>query len=144
MNNTDTKLLSEFLNKAVKVRRLIEQTSSFEDKAITLLQAQALSFIQEHPKTPVGILAEELSISLSATAQLTNRLSDAKLIKREDSPTDRRIICLSLTSKGKEQIEIYKLQLEKNHFKVLSSIPENDLKELVRIFTTILEAEKSE
>lgn len=144
MNSSHTKLLSEFLNKAVKVRRLIEQTSSFEDKAITLLQIQALTHIHKHPKTPVGLLAVELSMSLSAVAQLTNRLADAEYIRREDSPTDRRIIRLSLTPKGEEQIEIYHKQLEKNHFKVLSAIPENDLKELVRIFTTILEAEKSE
>lgn len=140
MNNSHTKLLSEFLTKAVKVRRLIEQTSSFEDKAITLLQIQALTFIHDHPKTPVGSLAEELSMSLSAVAQLTNRLAEAEYIQRENSSTDRRIICLSLTLKGMEQIEIYKRQLEKNHFKVLSAIPKNDLKELVRIFTNILEA----
>lgn len=144
MNNSNTKLLSEFLSKAVKVRRLIEQTSSFEDKAITLLQVQALTYIYEHPKTPVGSLADELSMSLSAVAQLTNRLADAQYIQREDSPNDRRIICLSITSDGAKQIEMYKNQLDKNHFKVLSAIPENDLKELVRIFTNILESEQSE
>lgn len=141
MNNTNTKLLSEFLSKAVKVRRLIEQTSSFEDKAITLLQAQALSYINSHPKTPVGSLANELSMSLSAVAQLTNRLVEANHIRREDSQADRRIICLSITSEGANQIEVFKKQLDKNHFKILSAIPENDLKELVRIFTNILEAQ---
>lgn len=144
MNNYHTKLLSEFLSKAVKVRRLIEQTSSFEDKAITLLQVQALTYIHEHPKTPVGPLANELSMSLSAVAQLTNRLADGHYIQREDNPTDRRIICLSITSEGAKQIEVFKKQLDKKHFKVLSAIPENDLKELIRIFTTILEAEKLE
>lgn len=144
MNNANTKLLSEFLSKAVKVRRLIEQTSSFEDKAITLLQIQALTYIHAHPKTPVGSLADELSMSLSAVAQLTNRLADAGYIQREDSPTDRRIICLSITQEGARQMEVFKKQLEKNHFKVLSAIPENDLKELVRIFTNILEAQNQE
>jgi DNA-binding MarR family transcriptional regulator len=141
MNSSHTKLLSEFLSKAVKVRRLIEQTSSFEDKALTLLQAQALTYIHTHPKTPVGALAEELSMSLSAVAQLTNRLADAGYIQRDDSPTDRRVICLSITQEGTRQMEVFKKQLEKNHFKVLSAIPENDLKELVRIFTNILKAQ---
>lgn len=141
MNNTNTKLLSEFLSKAVKVRRLIEQTSSFEDKAITLLQVQALTYIDAHPKTPVGSLGDDLSMSLSAVAQLTNRLADAHYIQRGDSATDRRIICLSITQEGARQMEVFKKQLEKNHFKILSSIPENDLKELVRIFTNILEAQ---
>jgi DNA-binding MarR family transcriptional regulator len=141
MNNSNTKLLSEFLSKAVKVRRLIEQTGSFEDKEITLLQIQALTYINEHPKTPVGSLADELTMSLSAVAQLTNRLADVHYIKRENSTNDRRIICLSITAEGEKQIEIYKNQLNKNHFKVLSAIPENDLKELVRIFSNILEAQ---
>ena len=83
-------------------------------------------------------------MSMSAVAQLTNRLADVGHIQREDSSTDRRITLLSLTAKGREQIEMHTKQLEKNHFKVLSAIPENDLKELVRIFTTILEAEKLE
>ncbi len=141
MNNANTKLLSEFLGKAVKVRRLIEQTGSFEDKAITLLQILALTYINSHPKTPVGSLADELSMSLSAVAQLTNRLADAQYIQREDNPTDRRITCLSITPEGAKQIEVFKKQLDKNHFKVLSVVPEKDLKELVRIFTIILEAQ---
>jgi len=144
MYSSFTKLVAEFLNKAVKVRRLIEQTSSFEDKAITLLQVHALTYIHEHSETSVGSLADELSMSLSAVAQLTNRLADAEYIQRKDSSTDRRIICLSLTPKGEEQIEIYHKQLETNHFRFLSAIPENDLKELIRIFTTILESEKPE
>jgi hypothetical protein len=48
----------------------------------------------------------------------------------------------SITQEGARQMEVFKKQLEKNHFKVLSAIPENDLKELVRIFTNILEAQK--
>jgi len=138
MNNSHTKLLFEFLSKAVKIRRLIEQTSSFEDKAITLLQIQALTFVHEHPKTPVGSLADELSMSLSSVAQLTNRLVESHYLKREDSSNDRRIIHLSITPKGVKQLEAFKEQLTMNHFKVLSTIPKNDLKELVRIFTTIL------
>ncbi len=143
MNNYRTKLLSEFLSKAIKVRRLIEQTSSFEDKAITLLQVQALVYINEHPKTPVGPLADELCMSLSAVAQLTNRLTEGHYIQRENDTTDRRIICLSTTPEGSKQIEVFKKQLDKKHFNFFSAISENDLKELVRIFNTILEAEKS-
>lgn len=144
MNGHKTKLLFEFLRKAIKVRRLIEQTSSVEDKSITLLQIQALTYIHAHPKTPVGQLANELSMSLSSVAQLTNRLAEAQYIQRDENPTDRRIICLSITDEGAKHIEVFKKQLDRNHFKVLSAIPENDLKELVRIFTNILKAQKQE
>jgi DNA-binding MarR family transcriptional regulator len=142
MNTPSTKLLSEFLTKAVKVRRLIEQSSSFEDKATTLLQIQALTYIYKHPKTPVGSLANELSMSLSAVTQLSNRLSEAHYIQRENSPVDRRIIWLSITPEGMKQIQLFKKQLEENHFKILSTIPEDDLKVLIRIFSNILEKQK--
>lgn len=141
MKNIDPKLLSEFLSKAIKVRRLIEQTSSFEDKAVTLLQAQALSFIYENPNTSVGSLADELSMSISATTQLTNRLAEGNFIKREIGSSDRRIICLSITQDGMKQTKVFKEQLQKPHFNVFRAIPENDIKEMIRIFTSILDSQ---
>jgi len=139
----DTKLLSEFLSKAVKVRRLIEHESSFEDKAVTLLQMQALIFIYENPKTPVGSLADVLSMSISSVTQLTNRLADAGFIKRETHSSDRRIICLSITQNGNKQIKIFRDDMQKSHFKVFSKIPESDIKEMIRIFSNILESQKN-
>ena len=141
MKNINPKLLSEFLSKAIKVRRLIEQTSSFEDKAVTLLQIQALTFIHEHPNTSVGSLADELSTSISATTQLTNRLADGNFIKRENNSSDRRIICLSITQDGVKQTKVFKEQLQKTHFNVFRAIPENDIKEMIRIFTNILDSQ---
>ena len=141
MKNINPKLLSEFLSKAIKVRRLIEQTSSFEDKAVTLLQAQALSFIYENPNTSVGSLADELSMSISAATQLTNRLAEGNFIKREIGSPDRRIICLSITQNGMKQTKVFKEQLQKTHFNVFKAIPENDIKEMIRIFTNILDSQ---
>lgn len=141
MENINPKLLSEFLSKAIKVRRLIEQTSSFEDKAVTLLQAQALSFIYENSNTSVGSLADELSMSISATTQLTNRLAEGNFIKREIGSSDRRIICLSITQDGMRQTKVFKEQLQKTHFNVFRAIPENDIKEMIRIFTSILDSQ---
>lgn len=141
MKNIDPKLLSEFFSKAIKVRRLIEQTSSFEDKAVTLLQVQALTFIHKHPNTSVGSLANELSMSISAVTQLTNRLAEGNFIKRENSSSDRRIIFLSITQDGLKQTEVFKEQLQKNHLNVFRAIPENDIKEMIRIFTNILDSQ---
>ena len=143
MNNINQKLLTEFFSKAVKVRRLIEHESSFEDKAVTLLQIQALTFIYEHPKTSVGSLAKELSMSISSVAQLTNRLADAGFITREIHSSDRRVICLSITQIGSKQIKIFRNEMQKSHFNVFSNIPESDIKEMIRIFTNILDSKKN-
>lgn len=138
---TNIKLISEFLNKAVKVRRFIEQTSSFEDKAVTLLQIQALKCINSNPKIPVGLLAKELSMSPSAIAQLSNRLVEAGFAKRENDSEDRRIISLTITPNGSKKIDSFTKQLLKTHFTIFTTIPDHDLKEMIRIFTNILESQ---
>lgn len=134
------KLLAEFLSKALKVRRLLEKSGSFEYKALTILQTQALKFIKSHPKTSVGSLVNELNITFSAATQLTNRLVDGGWISRENNPNDRRGVTISLTTKGEKQLGAFTKKLFSTQYAVFTSIPERDLKEMVRIFTNILDS----
>lgn len=142
MTIRNIKLLSEFLNKALQVRRLLEKFSSFEDKALTLLQTQALKFINLNTETSIGSLAKELNISLSSTTQLTNRLVGGGWVNRKNDPNDRRIITLSLSPNGQKQLQVSTKKLFSSHYALLTSIPESDLKEMVRIFTNILNSQK--
>jgi len=132
------KLIAEFVNKAIKVKRLIEQSSSIENKAISMLQFQALELIKSNPKITVGALAKSLAMSLSSTTQLTNRLVNAKLIKRETNPDDRRVVFLSIAEGGDEEIKLLKKQSVSKQFKIFTSIPEEDMKEMIRIFSNII------
>ncbi len=141
MNVLDIKLLAEFLNKALKVRKLLEKTSSFEDKALTLLQTQALKFIKQNPNTSVGALVSELNVSFSSVTQLLNRLVDRGLVKRENDKNDRRLVTLSLTKKGEKQLMIFNKNLLASKYAIISSIPKEDLKEMIRIFTNILDSQ---
>ena len=141
MNVLDIKLLAEFLNKALKVRKLLEKTSSFEDKALTLLQTQALKFIKQNPNTSVGALVSELNVSFSSVTQLLNSLVDRGLVKRENDKNDRRLVTLSLTKKGEKQLMIFNKNLLASKYAIISSIPKEDLKEMIRIFTNILDSQ---
>jgi len=140
--NINIKLISQFLSKAVKVRRLIEQSGSFEDSAATLLQIEALKYLQANSDSTVGSLARELAMSLSSTTQLTNRLVDKGWISRETNQNDRRVIGLSLAKLGEEQIKVFMKQMFSSHFKVLANVPESDLKEMIRIFGNIADSQK--
>jgi len=136
------KLIAQFLSKAVKVRRLIEQAGSFEDSAATLLQVEALKCIQSNSDSTVGSLARELAMSLSSTTQLTNRLIDKEWIVRETNQNDRRVIELRLTKLGNEQIRVCMDHMFSSHFKILANVPESDLKEMIRIFENIANSQK--
>lgn len=141
MNTNKTKLISEFINKAVKVKRIIERSGTVEDKEITILQIQALTHIKTNPGVPVGVLAKELLISPSAVAQLTNRLTDINLIRRKNDLNDRRVIKLYLTDTGGDQVEVFTKKMLQNQFSVFANIPEDDLKQMIRIFTNILNSQ---
>lgn len=138
MKNNKIKLISDFLNRAVKVRRIIEQSDTFENKAVTFLQVQVLEYIKNRSKASVGSLAQELNMSLSSMTQLTNRLADAGLIKREVNSIDRRVVLLLLTKNGEKFIKAFTKQMVVGHLKIFSLIPNRDIKEMIRIFTNIL------
>ena len=136
------KLISQFLNKAVKVRRLIEQSGSFEDSAATLLQIEALKYLQKNSDSTVGSLSRDLCISLSSTTQLTNRLINKGWIDRETNQNDRRVMELTLTKLGQKQIKVFMDQMFSSDFKILAGVPERDLKEMIRIFGNIADSQK--
>lgn len=137
-NSNKIKLISDFLNKAVKVRHIIEQSGVFDNKAVTFLQVRVLEFIKNNSKASVGSLAHELDMSLSSITQLTYRLVTSGLIKREEDFSDHRVILLFLTKKGEKFIKTFTKQMLKSHLKIFDLIPNSDIKEMIRIFTNIL------
>jgi DNA-binding MarR family transcriptional regulator len=131
-------LISEFVLKAIKIKRIIEQSGTFDEKAVTLLQTQALRYISNNPGASVGTLAQELLMSPSAVAQLTNRLADMKYLKRETDANDRRHVALFLTDEGVKRVKMLTDQKLQKHFSLFFDIPEDDLRQMIRIFTNIL------
>lgn len=140
MKTDKRELLEEFFATMTKIRRIVEKAVnlSCEDKTATILQVQALAYLNEHASSTVSELAQALQMSSSAIAQFTDRLADANLVTREPDVSDRRIVRLMLTEKGKkESAEVRKKMFEKMS-KVFDYISEDNLKELLRIHNKIL------
>ena len=146
MNKSKQQLLNQFIQSLMKVRRIAEQsfTEIENNQAITLLQRQAMMYLKAFPTSTVGELASEMDMSSSAIAQFTDRLVDLGFIAKEIDKNDRRIVRLSLTANGKVHLEsCHRVLLEKVS-KVFSHMSEEDLKEVVRIFTNFLETVEKE
>lgn len=139
MNPDKHKLADQFLRTFAKIRRLVDHCCdiSLEQKIATLLQLQALSYLEEHKNATVGELAHDLAMSSSAIAQLTDRLVNAKRIERKNDPDDRRITRLQLTKEGREELQHLKKHFVDKISFLLSYISENDLRELIRIQTEL-------
>jgi DNA-binding MarR family transcriptional regulator len=140
MNTTKQVLLNQFMQSLMRIRRIAEQSFivSTKDRSTTLLQNQALLYVKDTPSSTVGELAEKLGLSSSSVAQLIERLINLSLIKKTVDRNDRRITHLALTKKGENQTEIAHSMLAEKVGNVFSQMPEEDLREVVRIFTHFL------
>ncbi|CAN5199852.1 MarR family winged helix-turn-helix transcriptional regulator [soil metagenome] len=123
-----------------KIKRFMDHKSgmSLQDRMTSVLQLQALQFIDEHPETTVGIMAKELLLSSSSIAQLLDRLLSSEWIERHHDQKDKRVVRLVLTQEGKKQLSHLKQLRTERLAELLPYIPEKDVAELVRIMESLI------
>ncbi len=110
-------LISLMLNTARLIRQTLKEK---RPSIISILQLEVLSYVKEEKKPLMKDVAEFLHITPPSATSLINRLVEGGLLKREIDKNDRRIIRLTITSKGEK---ILKKKLAQ-HFKRLSEIIE--------------------
>lgn len=140
MNTSKQMVLNQFMQSLMRIRRIAEQSfiAPIKDGSVTLLQNQALLHLKDQPGCTVGELSAKLGLSSSSVAQLIDRLINIDVIKKTLDEDDRRITHLSLTKKGHNQTEVAHSMLAEKVGNVFSQMSEEDLKEVVRIFTNFL------
>lgn len=104
----------------------------------TPLQFFTLRFLLENPNSTVTDLTKHFHIAKSSATQLIERLSKQKLIEKISDKNDRRITHLKLTRKAVREIEKIKTKRKKEMRKVFSQVPQDDIRELVRIHKNLL------
>ena len=86
-------------------------------------------------------LGQELGIDKATVVKMIDKLENAKLVKRDVDPTDRRSKLVSLTAKGSqmlEKIRVIRNEIETEVFKQFSSEDEAQLRRLVPQFLEAL------
>lgn len=134
------KLSRELFESMVQIKHLTEHMCemSFEDHVTSVLQFQALRCLFMNAASTSSQLAEYLHISPSSMAQLAERLEKAQLITREQDTKDRRVVRISLTQKGREDLELLKEKMYDQLNTIFSCLSDKDMKELVRIHKVLL------
>ena len=137
---TQSSHIEELFSTMIQLGKLMSQNTqeTREQKMATMLQFSALHFLSENPEVAMSELGEKLKLSKSSATQLIERLVKAGLVKREEDREDRRIMRLTITNKGKRQGEILKEKIITRMGKIFSKIPENDIKELIRIHHNLI------
>ncbi len=120
--------------------RILHQQSGMSPvaRAATILQRATLNYLREHREATMGDMSQSLHMSLSSSTQLVARLVRAGFVSRRDDTSDRRVVRIRITKTGeRELVRLANLRREKIT-RLLSLVPERDIKELVRIHKTIL------
>lgn len=72
---------------------------------LTPTQYLALSAIQRLQSPKMSVLSQELALSPGATTTLVDRLLRRGLVERISDDSDRRIVCIRLSRKGKQAVK---------------------------------------
>ncbi len=77
-----------------------QQDDALLHTELSMAQVKALVAIGKTGEPPVGVVAKELNIGLSAASQIVERLVRAGLVERRPNTSDRRVIQCHLSDEG--------------------------------------------
>lgn len=106
---------------------------------ISLSPAQCwfLRLLKKNGTCTPSDVAQIMGVTSGAITSLADRLYKQELINRERSKRDRRVVELSLTSKGKEMILELEQELLKHLTEIWSRLSDEDIKITSYIFTKV-------
>ncbi len=73
--------------------------------SMSMVQFRTLTFVNTNQGASLSATATAIGLSLPSMSKLVDALVNMNLIKREMHGEDRRKICLSLTEKGKSELD---------------------------------------
>jgi len=71
---------------------------------LSVPQFRALIFVGSSPGTGLSDIAEALGLGLSAMSKMMDGLVQRGLVERQDNPSDRRQVALTLTPEGEKLV----------------------------------------
>jgi DNA-binding MarR family transcriptional regulator len=104
---------------------------------ITLPQYLSLELIDSCGPLKMKQIAEELNVTLPAATGMIDRLHRLGLVKREFDPQDRRVIKITLTSKGKKVLNDVREKRQKAFEEVFSNLSQQERQTYLRILKKI-------
>ena len=119
-----------------RLNRQLRQQSVGE---LTLSQWSALVTVELHGPIRIGDVAEREGVSAATATRLVASLEERELLARETDTTDRRSSYVSLTAKGREQLEWARRVRTAKLAQRLATLDDDDVRRLLDVLP-LLEA----
>jgi len=122
-------LLAEVLELEHRAHQLMRQYSldAWMGLSLTVPQLKSLFFIATHPDTSPGKLAAALGVTPSNVTGIVDRLVEQGLVHREENQSDRRVLVLKLTEKGKTILANLRERRSNRVQEIMSKLSEQEL-----------------
>ena len=120
------------------LRSISQRQHNFFLKAnLTLSQIVILEFLADHGSCKMNELAKVLNFTMSAGTATVDKMVRTKLVKRERSTKDRRVVRVMLLSKGVEMVgKIMELRRDSMN-EMFASLTGEDKVEYLRILRKV-------
>lgn len=130
---------------------VMEEASAADKKAaaareeLSWQEMRALRAVERQGCCAMSFLADKICLSVSSATGLIDRLVSKKLVKRDRSPNDRRVVEVALTDEGRavnEQALAGSVEFARGLLKGLDASEQEALVGLLRKAAERIEAEK--
>lgn len=120
---------------AVSARSL----SKVED-IVTVTQLRTLVVLHGHGEMNLNRLAELLDVTPSTAMRMIDRLLAAKLVTRQDNPTNRREVVLGLTERGRQVVQDVANARRAEVAQIVRAMPAEQRSDLIKALRAFAEA----
>jgi len=130
---------SQAINRIVSLifttSRLIRERSKGKEHPdpFSFLQIETLRYVVEKGNPPMKHVADYLYITPSSATSLIDGLVKTKMLERNFDKNDRRVIRLSITSKGQKILDVGFHEITIRMRKILEKLSEKEQKNLIKI-----------
>lgn len=124
------------------LRALHTDATPWLDLDLTMAQLKALMVVVQTGGVASRGLADRLSISAPAVTPLVDRLVDQKLVRREDDPSDRRVVLIRPTARA---MSLYEKLMETSRTivaPVVNELPAAEISGIEHVLAQLLGASR--
>ena len=114
-----------------------EECAAFE---VTPVQYSIMTVVGEQPGLEQARLAYEVGIDRTTLANVVARLEGRGILKRDASPTDRRVRLVKLTAKGKKLLDKMREPVRRAHERTIDTLPTKERKLFVELLRRLVDA----
>lgn len=102
------RLVSEAVALQTRIYRLLrtlEPADPWLTTELTMPRIKVLMLLNAQGPSPVGALARAMGVTLPTVTGVLDRLVEQGLVRRDDDPSDRRLVISRLTEHGQEVVD---------------------------------------